>query len=272
MKTESILLNKERDVTLTVYLQEVGGEFGYVNKRPAILVIPGGAYQFCSEREADPVAFAYLGAGYQVFILRYSVAKHTDWPNPLDDYEQAMTLIRSKAQEWTLDPDRVAVIGFSAGGHLAAAAATMSVNRPNAAILGYAVLSDYVKTCSPTAPDLIPMVDENTCPCFLFHSRTDDLVPVMESIRFMEALAENGIAFESHIYGYGPHGFSTCDSSVQLPEVPMCARIPHWVEDSVGWLHEVMGDFSGNGLTEPACAARVDALDYAAILRSTFEV
>ena len=92
-----------------------------------------------------PMARLLLKAGYQVFILRYSVKKDAVWPNPLKDYEQAMTLIRSKREEWNVYGDRIAVLGFSAGGHLAGCAATMAENKPNAAILGYAVTRG--KTC-----------------------------------------------------------------------------------------------------------------------------
>ena len=99
MRVEQIVLNEKRNVTLTVYLQEVGGEFRNVVKRPAMLVLPGGGYQMCSDREADPVAMPYLKAGYQVFILRYSVRADAVWPNPLEDYEQAMELIRSSESE-----------------------------------------------------------------------------------------------------------------------------------------------------------------------------
>lgn len=253
MFTETIQLNEERNVTLTAYIQDAGGEFDYVVKRPAILVIPGGGYQFCSAREADPVALAYMKAGYQAFVLRYSVGKYGTWPNPLADYEQAMSLIRSNAEKWMLYKDKVAVIGFSAGGHLAAAAATMSKNRPNAAILGYAVAGADVKGCNPTAPDTVAAVDKDTCPCFLFSSRTDNLVPVENTLDFMSALAKQGIAFESHIYAFGPHGFSTCDSSIQYRETKMCSRISNWVTDSIGWLKDMFGDFGKEDMTEPAC-------------------
>lgn len=253
MFTETIQLNEERNVTLTAYIQDAGGEFDYVVKRPAILVIPGGGYQFCSAREADPVALAYMKAGYQAFVLRYSVGKYGTWPNPLADYEQAMSLIRSNAEKWMLYKDKVAVIGFSAGGHLAAAAATMSKNRPNAAILGYAVAGADVKGCNPTAPDTVAAVDKDTCPCFLFSSRTDNLVPVENTLDFMSALAKHGIAFESHIYAFGPHGFSTCDSSIQYRETKMCSRIANWVTDSIGWLKDMFGDFGKEDMTEPVC-------------------
>lgn len=258
MQKEVITLQEDRNVTLTAYLEEVGGEFRNIGKRPAILILPGGGYQFCSDREADPVAFPYLKAGYQVFILRYSVKKDSVWPKPLEDYNGAMELIVSKAEEWKLYPDKIAVIGFSAGGHLAAAAATMGRIRPAAVILGYAVLNGDVKGCNLSAPSLIGKVDDKTPPCFLFASRTDNVVPVANSLEFMAALNDKGIAFESHIYAYGPHGFSTCDSSVQDKDSYMCDRIPRWVEDSIGWLKDVLGDFGPEGIQEPLCEAHVN--------------
>lgn len=257
MRVETVLLNEKRNVTLTAYIQDVGGAFAYVPKRPAVLILPGGAYRYCSDREADPVAAAYLKAGYQAFILRYSVCEDAVWPNPLSDYEQAMELMRRRADEWMLYADKIAVIGFSAGGHLAAAAATMSQNRPNAAILGYAVTGEAVKGCNPSAPDTNLAVDSNTCPCFLFSSRTDNVVPVINSIKFMEGLAAADVAFESHIYAYGPHGFSTCDTSVQSKDTELCTRIPNWVSDSIGWLRDVLGEFGDGCMTEPVCQAHV---------------
>lgn len=261
MRTEKLVLNEKRNVTLTAYLQEVGGEFFNIVKRPAMLVLPGGGYQYCSDREADPVAMPYLKAGYQVFILRYSVKADAVWPNPLEDYEQAMELIRSKSEEWNLFADKVAVIGFSAGGHLAAAAATMAKNRPNAAILGYAVTGADVKGCNKTAPDTICAVDSETCPCFLFATRTDNVVPIANSIKFMEALDKYGIAFESHIYSHGPHGFSTCDTSVQHKDTVISSRVPNWVADSISWLKDVFGDYGSGEMTKPVCPAHVNG-DY----------
>ena len=252
METEIILLNKERNVTLTAYTQPVGGKFNNITKRPAILILPGGGYQYCSDREADPVAFSYLQAGFQAFVLRYSVAENNTWPNPLDDVEQAMELIRSR-EDWKIYEDKVAVAGFSAGGHLAAAAATMSKNRPNAAILGYAVTGHDVKACSMSAPDTTPYVDKNTCPCFVFATRTDDLVPIKNSITFIHALEKADISFESHIYAYGPHGFTIGNSSVLTPGKPICNRAHHWVSDSIEWLKDMFGDFGDGEMTEPKC-------------------
>ncbi len=259
MRIERITLNKHRNVTLTAYLQDVGGEFPNINRRPAILVLPGGGYSMCSEREADPVALAYLQAGYQAFVLRYSVQEHAVWPNPLNDYEQAMELIRSKADEWTLYPDKVAVIGFSAGGHLAAAAATLAKNKPNAAILGYPVTEGTTaRDCEATAPDLVSAVDSRTSPCFVFATRNDNLVPISNTINFTAALANNGVNFESHIYAYGPHGFSTGNSSVMASGANICNRAADWMTDSIEWLKDMLGDFDEGKMTEPKCSRRIN--------------
>lgn len=250
MRLERITLNEERNVTLTVMLQEEGSS-SFVEKRPAVIVIPGGAYEYCSDREADPVAFRFFAAGYQTFILRYSVAEHKTWPNPLTDYETAIGLIRERSAEWRVFPDKIAVCGFSAGGHLAGAAATVSLNRPNAAILGYAVTNEYIRTCNPDGPNLCEEVDELTPPCFLFATRTDDVVPVMNTLELTEALVEQGISAECHIYSYGPHGFSTADSSVHDSRTPISIRVKNWITDALSWLKEVFGDFGEFSMTAP---------------------
>lgn len=239
MKTLTITLNETRNVTLTAYLQAVGGEFAPIEKRPAVLILPGGAYRFCSDREADPVAFAFLRAGFQAFVLRYSVSEHKTWSHPLDDYEQAMALLQERAKEWHLDVKRIAVIGFSAGGHLAGCAAAIAQHKPAAAILGYPVLTSRTnEKYMPGAPDVIEAVDGNTCPCFLFSARTDTTVPVTDTLQMLQALEQYGVPYEAHIYGFGPHGFSVADSTVNNRQLPMSAATPHWVSDSITWLHE----------------------------------
>lgn len=257
MRSEVVVLNAQRNVTLTLYLQDIGMDGALPSRRPGILVLPGGGYTHCSHREADPVASAYLQAGYHAFVLRYSVKEHAAWPNPLEDYEQAMQYIRGHASQWGLYEDKVAVIGFSAGGHLAACAATMAKNKPNAAILGYAVASSDVKGCLASAPDAIAAVDRNTCPCFLMHTRNDFTVPVDNTIRFMLELSKHDVAFESHIYAYGPHGYSTCDSSIQTVDDTLCSRVPNWVPDSIGWLRDVFGALTRAGMEKPKCPLRM---------------
>lgn len=258
MKCELIQLNKERNVTLTAYVTETEGEYRNVTARPAVIVIPGGGYQFCSDREADPVAMPFLAAGYDVFILRYSVGENAVWPTPLNDYDEAYEYIISRADEWKVMKDKIAVIGFSAGGHLAAAAATMAKHRPQAAILGYPVIrEDTVQECEKTAPGIPEHVSYDTCPCFIFATRTDSVVPIQNTIDMLNALNQYQVSFECHIYSHGPHGFSTGDSSVQGVDTIIAGRARDWVEDSIKWLRDVMGEFGNDGLTKPVCKAHV---------------
>lgn len=257
MRQKTIILNEERNVTLTVYLQEVEGEFGFT-KRPGMLVLPGGGYAMCSDREADPVALAYMKAGFQTFILRYSTGANKNWPNPLDDYEQAMELIQNNAEQWHLDASRISAVGFSAGGHLCACAATIAKHKPAAAILVYpAILKDICDMCQPGMPQPNEYVTANTCPCFVVACRDDRTVDIKNALMMQLALAEKGIAFESHIYSYGGHGFSTAEDWINTNSVS--SRVPNWVGDSIGWLRELQGKLTREGFTEPTAEPSMNA-------------
>ncbi|MDO5392595.1 MAG: alpha/beta hydrolase [Eubacteriales bacterium] len=257
MHTQKIVLNQERNVTLTIYLQEIGEQYLRIRKRPAVLILPGGGYQFCADSEGEPVALEYLTSGFQAFVLRYSVGKDAVWPNPLNDYETAMEYILAHADEWHIFPEEIAVVGFSAGGHLAACAATMAKHKPSAAILGYAAtIKNFISICAPNAPGPVDAVDRKTCPCFVFATRNDKVVPAENTLQFINALYTNGISFESHIYGYGPHGFSTVNPTIQDSSV-LCSRAPHWVADSMEWLWDIWGNIDAEPDRKPRCARTV---------------
>ena len=257
MKAKEISLDESRNVTLTAYIQETDGEYGF-SRRPAMLVIPGGGYAMCSDREADPVAMAYLKAGYQAFVLRYTCTPKGKWPLPLEDYEQAMARIEEHAEEWHLDKSKIAVVGFSAGGHLAACAATVAEHKPAAAVLVYpAILKDICDMCQPGMPYPHEHVTAQTCPCFLVAARDDRTVDISNTLRMELALAEKGVAFESHIYSYGGHGFSTGEDWINTNSV--CPRLPRWVPDSIEWLGEVMGKLTRGGFTEPVSAGSMNS-------------
>lgn len=263
MKVETILLNEERDVTLTAYVQEVEGEFGFA-KRPAMLVLPGGGYAMCSDREGDPVAMAYLKAGYQAFVLRYTVTSKGKWPHPLEDYESAMALIEERTEDWHIDKAKIAVVGFSAGGHLCACAATVAKHKPAAAILVYpAILKDICDMCQPGMPYPHEHVTPETSPCFIVAARDDRTVDVQNSLRMQLALAEKGVPFESHIYSYGGHGFSTGEGWLNMSSVS--ERVPNWMPDSIGWLKETLGSLTSKGITEPNIAVSPNG-DFAPVL------
>ncbi len=250
MRTENIVLDQERNVSLRCLIQDCECTYIPATERPAMIILPGGAYQFQSDREAEPVAQAFLNAGFHAFILYYSVGKHAVWPNPLSDYEQAVDLILAHKDDWHICPDRIAVTGFSAGGHLAACAATMARIRPAAAILGYPVIRDYIgEICTPGLPHPSEHVDARTSPCFLFACRDDKLVDVSNFLDFQLALTKAGIEFESHIYGLGGHGFST--GAEEFQEQALCARVKNWPQDAAQWLGELWGRMIPTGFSQP---------------------
>ena len=173
MLSQTIKLYDNRDdVTLTTYVLADSPEMLNGQKRPAVLVVPGGAYLNCSDREAEPVALRFAAMGYHAFVLRYStyfqgvgtfpppkdmpVNPNSLYPAPLRDMGKAFLTIRAHADEWLVDVDKIAICGFSAGGHNCGMYAgywndpvlsehfgvAPEVFKPAAAILGYAVL-DY---------------------------------------------------------------------------------------------------------------------------------
>lgn len=116
MKTETIIIRDNPNVTVTIYLHDVYPGMDSVNERPAVLILPGGGYRMCSDSEAEPIALAYMAEGFQAFVLRYSVGEDAQFPQPLQDAEEALNLIQNNALAWHVKDQQIAVVGFSAGG------------------------------------------------------------------------------------------------------------------------------------------------------------
>lgn len=233
MKQKTIILNKERDVTLTPFLIQK-------QRTPAILILPGGAYTTCDESEGIPVANAFHELGFQAFILRYSVGKHYKWPYPLEDFEQAMEYLIRHADELCIEPEHIIAAGFSAGGHLAAMAASAARHKPFATIICYgAAKEETIQYKAPGAPDASKAVTLDTCPCFLASSRTDWIVPVENTLEFVEALTRHYIDYELHIYGYAMHGFSVGEKAGAKGPL-FCSRVDDWLEESVSWIDDLI--------------------------------
>ena len=240
---QNFVLNLSNEgVTLTAYIPDYSPEMPYLDKRKAILVIPGGAYKMCSDREAEPIAFAFMGKGYAAFILRYSLNENSAFPKPLDDATEAMRIIREHAQEWKIDPGRIAAIGFSAGGHLCAALSTMGDERPNAQILGYPCILEKIGAILATPiPGVDTEVDDKTPPAFIFASAEDNCVPIANSLAYAKALDEHKIPFEMHIFSQGWHGFSLADSTVygNKEEVEYNEDCAAWFDLCISWLNKI---------------------------------
>ena len=259
LTTECITLNKDRNVTLTAMLQRVDGELA-IAKRPDIIILPGGGYSVCSDREAEVVAYPFLSAGYDAFILRYSVGEHKRWPNPLEDFDSAMEYILSNAEAFGIANDKIAVVGFSAGGHLAASAITLAKHKPNAALLIYAATEKKIaEACQPGVdiPSPTDHISVDTPPCFIVAARDDTTVPMENQLRFMDALDKNGVTFECRIYSHGGHGFSTGLPSVAAEGISR--RIPNWVSEGISFLEDIFGKATANGFTAPVCPSHQNA-------------
>ena len=256
-------------VTLTTYLLDDQKEYSK-HLHPAMVVFPGGGYAYTSTREDEPVALAYLSAGFQTFVLRYSVTESESAPqiyHPLLDGSAALAYIREHAEEWHIDPDKIAVVGFSAGGHAACYLGThwqdtivterlgipYGKNRPNAMVLCYPVITSGEKAHRGSFNNLLgdrqddpemlrytsleKHVSENTPPTYLWHTATDPLVPVENSLLFAAALSEKKIPFEMRIFPMGAHGLSLADDLVVDPtKVPFKDHIAGWFDESVKWL------------------------------------
>ncbi|MBQ3230884.1 MAG: alpha/beta hydrolase [Clostridia bacterium] len=243
-------------------------------KRPAMIVFPGGGYGFTSDREAEPIASAYFAEGYNCFTVRYICGEKAKIANPLFDAAAAIAHVRSNADKYNIDPEKIAVIGFSAGGHLAGFIATQwhrkeiaeklgidnDLCKPNAAILCYPVVTQNVPTHCESFNNLLGAersnelnsmanldenVDERTCPCFIWHTASDEAVPVANSLAFARALTDNKISCEMHIFPYGNHGLSRAnaetapDWGTEEYTIPYVAR---WMGWSIKWLENTLFD------------------------------
>ena len=202
MKIITVTLAPNQAV-LTCYLQDQSPKMPNAAIRPAMLVVPGGGYQYCSDREGEPIALAYMAQGFNAFVLRYTADATTPIDKALQDGAAAMDYLRANAAELEIDPQQIAAVGFSAGGHLVASLGTLlpKAQRPNALVLGYAATLGAMWTVAGRQePDLHALVDDDTPPTFLFATQGDALVPVKNSLVFADVLADHNIPFALHIF------------------------------------------------------------------------
>ena len=257
-----ITLNYEKTgAVLTGYVHSLSCEMPAMAVRPVVLVFPGGGYEFVSDRENEPVAMQFFAQGYQVFVLKYSVMEKAKDMNPLEEAAWAMLTIREHAKEWQLDPQKIAVCGFSAGGHLAGSIGILYKKKellerlqvsaeqikPNAMILSYPVIcaGEYAhqgsfemligKAYDDAAAkeySLEQYVDGDTPPAFIWHAVDDCCVPVENSLMLMAELQKNKVPYEGHLFETGNHGISMCNKEVGS-NLPHCA---HWFKLCIEWL------------------------------------
>lgn len=256
---------EEDTPTLSVYLPPANRATG-----AGVVVCPGGGYAMhAMDHEGRQIAEWLNELGVAAFVLKYRLGPRYRHPAPLRDAQRALRTVRSRAAEWRVAPDRIGIWGFSAGGHLAATAATRFAvgnplaadladregSRPDFLILAYPVISmteSYTHTGSRDrllgeAPDsaLALMlsnekhVTAKTPPTFLFHTNEDVAVPAENSVAFYLALRKAGVPAELHIYEHGQHGVGLA------PDDPVLST---WADRLADWLR-------GRGLLAPPAPA-----------------
>ena len=229
--------------------------------RPAVIVVPGGAYAFVSKREGEPVAANFLSAGYQVCVLEYLCsADGASYPEQLFELGCAVDYLKSNAERLHISPKEVFAVGFSAGGHLAGMLGTMfnraeiktalgqkaTLVRPDAMILAYPVITGGEKAHGASFYNLFggddyamraelsieKNVTANSSPAFIWTTVDDDLVPSENSLLMATALKAAGVPFELHMFESGHHGLSLAtEETGSVNKV-----VQKWFSLSVTWL------------------------------------
>lgn len=239
----------ELQPTLTPYLPDPANATG-----AAFIVCPGGGYAGLAPHEGEPVALWLRANGIASFVLKYRHSPKFAHPVPLGDAQRAIRTIRAHATEWKIDPTRIGILGFSAGGHLTASAGTHydagNANsgdpiervscRPDALVLVYPVITMGEKTHAGSKKNLLgenpdpklvelmsneKQVTNDTPPTFLIHGVNDTAVDSDNSTMFADALKRTGVPFEYHLFEDGPHGFGLGEKFQHLKGWPaMCAN------------------------------------------------
>ena len=226
----------ENEARLIAYIPDTHEGQGINRIRPAVLILPGGGYEYTSEREAEPIALKFLTQGICAFVLHYSPAP-ARFPQALCEALTAIGYIREHAEEWKINKDQVAVCGFSAGGHLCASVGVFwnkdflekyigtdhEKVRPNKLILSYPVITSGEFTHQGSMNNLLgdnkdeerlalvsleKQVTKDVPPSFIWHTYEDGAVPVQNALLFANALIAEDIPMELHIYRRGHHGLS----------------------------------------------------------------
>jgi len=243
------------DAPVIGYLHEDHDRLVAHKFRPALIVCGGGAYSYISPREQDPAALAFFATGYQTFLLNYSTAEHAGALRPVKELAAAVRLVREKAAAWHIEENHIAVMGFSAGGHLAASLGTLwqhpalglkKESRPDALILCYPVISTgpyghAESTANVTGGDpalqallsLENQVGAQMPPTFLWHCTGDASVPVENSLMLLSAMQREGVPYECHLFAGGEHGVSLCNQEVERLRPEAAA----WLPLSQKWLN-----------------------------------
>lgn len=258
------------EAKLTSYIPDRSAELPGRMPRPTAIVCPGGAYCGTSDREAEPVALRLATLGANAYVLRYHTAPGARYPVPQLELARAVCLVRGRAALEGGSPDGVFVVGFSAGGHLAASlgvlwnradwAQSLGLERreirPDGMILAYPVVTAgaYAHRGSfdnllggrrPELEEFLSLEKQATAeavPAFLWHTFDDEIVPVENSLMLARALRDAHVPTELTVYPHGPHGLSLATEQSAPPGCPEYVRqdCQGWIEDAARWMNRAL--------------------------------
>lgn len=263
----------DENAYLRTYIIDRSDSLRY-NKRPLILICPGGGYEFVSDREAEVMALQFTAMGYHAAVLTYSV-KPAVFPTQILETAQAWKIIRDNGEKWNVLSDKIIIFGCSAGGHLAASYSLFCeedfvVNsvgisadglRPAGMILCYPVITsgkfahqgsfaallgdDYDKLTGSELMDKVSLekqVTDDTPPAFIWHTYTDNVVPVENSLMFAAALREKNVNCELHIFPEGGHGLGLANEfSLDQSGWGLQTECQIWIRHVKIWLNHKFG-------------------------------
>ena len=260
---------KESKAYINVYIPDNSEEIDINKQRKTIIICPGGGYVMTSDREAEPVAFKLLSEGFNVIVLRYSVAPNR-FPTALLELSATIDYVRKMSETWNVDTNKVIICGFSAGGHLIASlgvlwnkdfiSETLKIDKynikPNGMILSYPVITSGEFAHKGSFDNLLgedasveerekysleKLVSKDTPKTFLWHTFNDDVVPVENSLFFANSLRKNNVPFELHIFPDGVHGLSLCnETSANKDNINhINKQVESWFELAVKWIKKI---------------------------------
>lgn len=247
------------EATLEGYILDCEITLGQDTARPAVVVCPGGGYAYCSPREAEPVALRYAARGFHAFILRYSTGWEAADFSPLAEVSWVIGHLRENADAWHIDPQKIAVCGFSAGGHLALASGLLGEHKPNAMILGYPAVNipNYpgvnfmlqlltgrkdVTDADAAYFSLENHITENSPPVFLA-ATAEDMLTAYGALPVAQKYSKLGLGYELHIFQHGPHGYALGDeTSADGSSQYLNPAFAQWHDLSIRWLYRIFGE------------------------------
>lgn len=218
--------------------------------RWGVIFCPGGGYRMIAPTEGEPVALPFLAGGMQTFVLSYSTLP-ARYPQQLLELAYTVSHVRAHAGEYGVD--RIALCGFSAGGHLCGCLANLWNNplladidcRPDAVIMSYPCTSAREEDgCADLFEalgakfSLDEMVGPHTPPTFLWCTSTDERVPMSHTLNYAAALGKAGIPFEAHIFPRGPHAMATATDETAMAKAYSNPHIAQWIPLCMEWLKE----------------------------------